>query len=158
MKKNIIFFIIIVAVGGGFFYGGMKYGQKNNSGKISVADLQNMTAEQRQQAFQQFRGNGNTQGVRRNGAVGQNGGEGAFLNGEIISKDDKSVTIKLRDGGSKIVFLSDSTSIGKTTDGTVADLEAGKQVTINGKDNSDGSVTAQSIQIRPNLPPQQPQQ
>ncbi|OIO07392.1 hypothetical protein CO115_00755 [Candidatus Falkowbacteria bacterium CG_4_9_14_3_um_filter_36_9] len=64
----------------------------------------------------------------------------------------------MRDGGSKIVFLSDSTSIGKTTDGTVADLEAGKQVTINGKDNSDGSVTAQSIQIRPNLPPQQPQQ
>jgi len=48
MKKNIIFFIIIVAVGGGFFYGGMKYGQKNNSGKISVADLQNMTDEQRQ--------------------------------------------------------------------------------------------------------------
>jgi hypothetical protein len=154
MKKNIIFLIIAIIVGGGSFYGGMKYDQKNNSGKISTAGLQNMTAEQRQQSFQQFRGSGNNQGVRRNGTVGQSGGGGAFLNGEIISKDDKSVTIKLRDGGSKIVFLSDSTSIGKTTDGTAADLEAGKQVTINGKDNSDGSVTAQSIQVRPNLPPQ----
>ncbi len=152
MKKNIIIAVIIIIIGVGSFYGGIKYGQKNNSAKNSVPDFQNMTAEQRQQVFQQFRGNGDTQGSRRNGAGSQN--RGAFLSGEIISKDDKSVTIKLRDGGSKIIFLSGSTSIVKTTDGTVADLETGKQVTINGKDNSDGSVTAESIQIRPNLPPQ----
>jgi len=152
MKKTILFLIIALFIGVGSFYGGTKYGQKNNSSKNKIPNFQNMSAEERQQAFQQFRGD-NTQGGRRIGGGGQN--RGAFLSGEIISKDDKSVTIKLRDGGSKIVFFSDSTAIGKTTDGTIADLETGKQAIINGKDNPDGSITAESIQIRPNLPMQQ---
>lgn len=69
--------------------------------------------------------------------------------GEIISKDEKSVTVKLRDGGSKIVFYYDGTKIDKFVSGNAADLEVGKNVVVSGTTNFDGSVTAQSVQVRP---------
>jgi hypothetical protein len=152
MKKILPLIIaIIIVVGGSAFYGGMKYGQSKNSG----ASLANLTPEQRQQRMQQF---GNRSGNRQ----GANGG--GFVNGQIISKDDKSVTIKNQDGGSKIVFLADDTQVVKSTDGKISDLADGKQVTVSGITNTDGSITAKSIQIRPdNLPgvpgaPAQPDQ
>ena len=140
-----------VAVGGGSFYGGMKFQQSKGSGFISPADFQNLrnlSPEERQQRFQQMGGSGAGLGGQFGG---RNGGGGATT-GEIISKDDKSITIKLRDGGSKIVFYSASTEIGKFASGTSADIEIGKSVMINGSANSDGSITAQSIQIRPVAP------
>ncbi len=36
----------------------------------------------------------------------------------------------------------------KTVDGTLADLEVGKQVTVTGDQNPDGSVNAKSVQVR----------
>ena len=139
-----------VVVGGGAFYGGMKYAQsKAPQGRLSQADfqnLQNFSPEERQQRLQEL--GANAGGFRG----GQRGGNaGGFTTGEIISKDDKSVTVKLRDGGSKIVFLSDSTEITKSAAGTLSDLEVGKNISVNGTTNSDGSITAQSIQLRPNL-------
>ncbi|MBU1612868.1 hypothetical protein KKC87_00335 [Patescibacteria group bacterium] len=74
---------------------------------------------------------------------------GGFVSGEIIGRDDKSLTLKLTDGGSKIVFFADSTEIGIFEKGEIADLENGKAVTVSGSPNEDGSVIAQSIQIRP---------
>src|SRR3989338_2216675 len=139
-----------VVVGGGAFFGGMKYAEsKSPRGRVSQADLQNLSPEERQQRLQELGANAGA-GFRGGAGGGQRGGSG-FTAGEIISKDDKSITVKLSDGGSKIVFLSDSTTVSKMTDGTKSDLEIGKQVTVNGSTNSDGSVTAQSIQLRPNL-------
>lgn len=143
-KKNIaIVAALAVVVAGGAFYGGMTYAKgKTPSGRAAGANFQNLTPEQRQQFMQ----NG---GIPGGGMRG--GANGGFVGGEIISKDDKSVTVKLTNGGSKIIFLSDSTTVGKTTDGTKDDLVVGKQVTVGGTANSDGSVTAQNIQIRPIL-------
>ena len=154
MNKLIVSVIAVaVVVGGGAFFGGMKYAEsKSPRNRVSQADfqnLQNLSPEERQQRLHELGANAGA-GFRGGAGGGQRGGSG-FTAGEIISKDDKSITVKLSDGGSKIVFLSDSTTVSKTTDGTKSDLEIGKQVTVNGSANSDGSVTAQSIQLRPVL-------
>lgn len=139
MNKNIILSIVLTAIiaGSGAFYGGMKYAQVKNLG--GSANFANLTSEQRQQRAQQMGG------VRRTGSNVQGAN---FTSGDVISKDDKSVTIKMQNNGSKIVFYSSSTPIKKSVDGAASDLEIGKQVMISGSQNSDGSITAQNIQIR----------
>lgn len=161
-KSPIILSIIITAliVGSGAFWGGMKYNQ--SKGATSLQDLQNMSSEQRRQALQQFRGgadSGGTAGSRRIATGGQGGG--GFVRGNIISKDDKSVTVELSSpgqnaggnavapSGSKIVFFSDSTEITKSTVGSAGDFQVGQQIIANGTQNQDGSITASSIQISP---------
>jgi len=145
-----------VVVGGGAFFGGMKYAEsKSPRGRVSQADfqnLQNLSPEERQQRLQELGANAGA-GFRGGAGSGQRGG-GGFTAGEIIAKDDKSVTVKLQDGGSKIVFLSDSTEITKSAAGVLSDLEIGKNISVNGTANSDGSVTAQTIQLRPANPNQ----
>ncbi len=148
MKKYIApVLITAVVVGGLSFYGGMQYQQSAQTA-------------QRSQRMQQFGAMGGQGGP---GAFGDFGGgsgagiqgrnaQGGLINGEIISQDDKSITVKNRDGGSKIVFFSGTTSIVKTVDGVTADLANGKNVLVVGTTNSDGSVTAQNIQIRPSAP------
>lgn len=75
-------------------------------------------------------------------------GRGAVV-GEIISQDSKSITVKLQDGSSKIVLLSDSATVSKTESGSKSDLKDGTTVAVFGTTNSDGSVTAQNIQLNP---------
>jgi len=72
--------------------------------------------------------------------------------GEIIAKDNTSVTVKLTDGGSKIVFYSDKTTVQEMKSGSIADLQVGDTVNVSGTANSDGSITAESFQKRPPRP------
>ncbi len=134
MKKTLLIFsLAIVLIGGGAFYGGIKYEQSKLPAGFS-------------QRLAQMNGSvpqANVTGGFRNGAAGVN-----FVSGEILSQDDKSITIKSQDGGSKIIFLSETTTIDAFTSGSLADLETGKSVTVNGTANQDGSLTATSIQIR----------
>ena len=130
---------IAVVVGGGSFYGGMQYGKSKTS--AAAGRSSNLSPEERQARLGQV------------GAQGQRGGmnefaQGGGAGGEIIAKDDKSITVKLRDGGSKIIFLSNSTSLLKTAEGSLQDLAIGEQVTAIGTANQDGSMSAQSVQIR----------
>jgi hypothetical protein len=145
MKKILPIIIIVVIVAAGAFFGGMKYGQgkSSNLSRGNFQDFANMSPEERQQRMQQT--GANVGGIRAG-----NRGNG-FATGEILSKDDKSITVKLSDGGSKIIFFSDTTEVGKFIDGTPTDLEVGKTVTVNGTTNQDGSITAQSIQMRPEI-------
>jgi hypothetical protein len=143
-KKNLTSVIAIaVIVGITSFFGGYKLGQKNNN-KLTNQFSGNQNFAQRQQANGQFR---TGSGTFRN--TPQNGG---FISGEILSKDDKSLTIKMRDGGSKIIFYSGNTQINKAAVGTISDLEAGKEVTVMGTPNSDGTISAQNIQLRSIMP------
>lgn len=71
------------------------------------------------------------------------------VNGEIIDKDNKSITVKLPDGQTKIVLLSEKTVVRKTQEGKTDDLKKGETVAVFGNENSDGSVTAQNIQLNP---------
>jgi hypothetical protein len=56
--------------------------------------------------------------------------------------------MKLADGGSKIILISDSTTVSKTTAGSIDELAPGCKLMINGDTNSDGSITAKTIQLK----------
>ncbi len=73
---------------------------------------------------------------------------GGMISGEVTAKDATSITVKIPSGGSKIVFFSASTTITKSTEGLSDDIVIGAPVTIAGTQNSDGSVSAQLIQLR----------
>lgn len=129
----------VIIIGVGMFYTGMQY---NKNKAVSQALLRggNNTAG--------FQG-GNRQGGGQRTPGNANNVSGDFVAGDIISKDDKSITVKTRDGGSKIIYFSDSTTVGKSTQGAASDLDTGEQVMANGTSNPDGSIAAQNIQIRP---------
>ena len=134
-KKNIAGVVIIIVIAGAAFYGGMVYGKST-------------TPSMGQFANEQFTG-------VQNGARGvgmRNNPNSGFVVGEIISKDTASTVIKMQDGSTKIILIASSTQVIKSSSGTINDLKIGTNITITGSSNSDGSVTAQNIQIRPNGP------
>ena len=97
------------------------------------------------------------------GRVGQGGGQGAAaalggqaVNGRILSVNDGSITIEVRQPGaqgasptvtSQIVLIGGSTRIVKTaeTDIKIGDLKANDQVTIVGTTDASGNVAATAI-------------
>ena len=132
MKNNTILVILIVlAVGVGSFFAGMKFQESKRS------NIRGQFGGGAGGRFGgQFQGAGNRAGFRP-------------VTGEIINADDKSITVRLQDGSSKIILLSDKTEINKADKATKTDLKAGEQVVVFGSENSDGSVTAQNIQLNP---------
>lgn len=132
MTKNnkIIAGVVAVVLLGGAFYGGDVYGRSSASAKSTFA--------------------GGT-GFARGGAgtTGARGAGGGLVTGQIISAASGSVTVKLANGNTQIILLGDSTQIMKTAVGSASDLSAGTNVVVTGTTNSDGSLTAQSVQIRP---------
>lgn len=152
MKKTIIIAVVVAVVfGAGGFWGGMSYG------KSSIAAV---SAGVRQGGFQGVMGAGGTgtggQRAGRGTGVAGSGFDrltaGGFLAGQVVSKDATSVTVKLRDGGSRVALVSTSTQVLTSRPGTFDDVSVGEQITIQGTANSDGSVSAQSIQVRPSMP------
>lgn len=124
MKKYLSIILLVVGLGIGF------------AGGYLFRNYQRM--QQRPQVGQRF-----TPGA--NG--GQRGGFGGGVTGNVISMDDKSVTIKLPDGSSKIVLYQDSTTYSSTLAATKTDLKQGSNIMVFGKANTDGSITADRIQF-----------
>lgn len=137
MNKTVgILSVLVLCAGVGGFFGGMQY-QKSN-GTTPVPDMMNRAG-----------GGMMPQGRMGAGAAGgQFAGGAGFTSGEILSKDESSITVKLMDGGSKIVLFSASTTVMKATTVSRDDLTVGEQVTVTGATNTDGTVSAQSVQVR----------
>lgn len=130
-NKKIVWGIVGILVLVGVFYGGVSYGKSQTSANPSVA-----------------------YGGRTRGA----GGFGGTTVGQIISKDTTSITVQLMNlgtagsttpAGSKIVFVDSNTKISKQVNGTLSDLAVGANVSVTGTPNTDGSMSAQTVQIRP---------
>lgn len=131
MKNNQMIMVIVLAiiVGAAGFFGGMKYQETKSPG---------------------VNPNRQFQAGRQGGQNGQSRFTGGRpIMGEIISSDDKSITVKLQDGSSKIVLLPDSVTVSKTDTASKADLKVGVKVGVFGMENSDKSVTAQNVQLNP---------
>lgn len=151
MKQNqlVITIILVLAVGGLAFFGGMKY-QASKQPSFGRLGQFNGTGMMRNE-------NGQTQqGQNGNGSQAQNGNRQGMgirgVTGEIIANDDKSITVKLPDGSSKIVLVGTTTTINKASSSSKSDLTTGTKVAVFGQTNTDGSVTAQNIQINPVTP------
>lgn len=147
MNKINLKVVSLLVVGVALFFVGFMVGKKTSlSGpgglaNLSSADLAGLPAG-RQARFAQLGGQGGVRG----------GNVGGLTAGQVIVKDATSVTVKMRDGSSKIVLTSGSTQVLKSDSGTLSDVVVGQEVTITGSANPDGSLTAQSIQIRPAIP------
>ena len=127
MSKKIIWGIVGIIVLVGVFFGGVSYGKGQTASTTATT------------------GAAAYAGARTRGA----GGFGGATVGQILSENAQSITISLPSGGSEIIFLDNTTPITKQVSGTMSDLTVGTTVSVVGTTNTDGSVSAQSVQIRP---------
>lgn len=100
-------------------------------------------------APRQFAGglNGENFGASSRGASSNRTG-GSFAAGKIASINGQTITLQLPNGSSEVVFFSSSTSIIKPATASASSLTEGLRVMVGGSSNSDGSLTAQTIQIQ----------
>lgn len=128
MKKNqkiIIVSAAIILMIGSFFIGRMTMAnrQRNNFGVMNQ------------------RLNQSGQRVDRN--------KQAMVAGKIEKLDGQQLVVKMVDGSTKIVMLSDNTAIKKMASSSLAALVVGQNVAVRGAQNS-GVTMAESIEISDN--------
>lgn len=133
MKKyltHIIWVVIAIAA----FIGGMYYGKATASPSLARGQF------------------GNFAGATRTGGTfvaSRNGSTSGIVAGQVTAKDAQSITVALPNGNSQIVFYSSSTTFEQPSPATIGDISTGTDIMVSGTANSDGSFTAQSIQVRP---------
>jgi hypothetical protein len=135
--------VIALALAGGGFAAGMTVA-KSNEASASPSPT----------------GAAGRSGVTGRGGQGGAGGSGAFgggaMTGRILSVNDGSITIEVRQGGaqgasptvtSQIVLIGSSTRIVKTVESDIklTDLKANDQVTIVGTTDASGNLAATAI-------------
>ena len=135
MKQNLVLYLIIaVLVAGGIgFYAGDQYAARN-----------------RANGFGNFAGRMGRNGQGFFGGSGPNGM--TAVRGQVVKADNQSITVKEPNGSSKVVLLNGA-NFDKTVSASASDVMTGSEVLVIGKANSDGSMTAQTVQLNPAMRP-----
>ncbi|HWC57932.1 MAG TPA: DUF5666 domain-containing protein [Candidatus Paceibacterota bacterium] len=128
--------VLIVAA----FFGGKAYGARHAAGSSAARTARGGSGS--------GYGSGNFQGMGSGTARGNFGGG---VSGQVISKDATSITVGTPGGGSRIVLYSPSTTVYKSANGSLSDITTGSTIMVSGTTNPDGSVSATSIQLRPEV-------
>lgn len=137
MKKNAVWIVAVVAVAVIGFIAGMQFGPsiKGTTGTNTVAT----GGRQMPEGFTPPNGAGGP-------GAGMRGGGGMVV-GQVVSSDDKSITVKLAQGGSQTVYVSGTTVYNELAEASIADVSVGTTITASGTAEDDGSVTAKTIMI-----------
>jgi hypothetical protein len=125
---GIIIAVVLIIIA---FYGGSLYGKSQATAAATAARA----------TFAGRTGAG--------GFAGRGGAGGGATMGSILSNSNGQLTVQLASGGSEIVFMTASTTVSQSTMLTTSSLTAGENVSVVGTKNSDGSVTATLVQVRP---------
>ncbi len=138
--------LIVIVVGAAAGYGGYSFGHQ-----AGLTDAENI-----RNTFLASRGMGGGYGAGAGGA-GYGGGAGGttgsrqfnsanFASGQV--KDINGNTIDLTTATDQVkVIVGPQTQIEKQAQGSVSDIQPGLRITVQGTRASDGSMTAQSVQI-----------
>jgi hypothetical protein len=132
MRILISIVLIVIAVIGGFFLGMTYQKSQINFGMIGQGSRQD----------------GNFRMLGQGGANTQNSNFRP-VRGQVVSADNNNLTVKMSDGSTKLVVLSESTAFMQSTKASLSDIKTGDTVNVLGTQNSDGSITAQDVQINP---------
>lgn len=147
-KSSAVVFVVVIALvcfGLGFFTSDLVKGKSASlypgqmmfgGGNTAYGQAGQRTAGGAQGAFRMARG----------------GSGGGLINGTLIKKDDTSMTVKLADGSTKLILVTSSTKALKMADTPLSDFTEGSNIMVSGTTNSDGSITAQTVQTRPTPP------
>jgi hypothetical protein len=128
MKKylvHIVWLVIaIVALGGGYFWGKASGAASRAAGFAGAY----------------------SSSTRRTASSAAGGG---LVTGTIATMGSSSITLQLANGNSEVVFYSTSTPVSEPTVVSADTLKVGIPIMVGGTSNSDGSLTATTIQVRP---------
>jgi len=127
---------ILILVGAGSFFSGVAYGKS----KVGSFNRAGAFGQGNMAGANNFQGGNNSVGRTQKNS-------GGFLSGEITAKSDNSLTVKTANGSSKIILISNESKISKAADASVSDLNSGTQILVTGTSNTDGTLTAKTIQI-----------
>lgn len=122
-----------MVAGGIGFYAGDQYAAKNRGGAGNLAGRFNRNGGQ--------------------GFFGGSGGSGmTAVRGQVVKTDNQSITVEEPNGSSKVVLLNGA-NFDKTVSASASDVTTGSEVLVIGKADSDGSMTAQTVQLNPTMRP-----
>lgn len=125
-KGHIVWALVtLVALGGGFFWGQASAGSARGG----------------------FSGAAGAYGSSTRRFAGSSSG-GSMVTGQITGMDSSSLTLQLPSGSSQVIFYSSSTQVSEPTIVPVSKLAVGANILVGGTSNTDGSMTAESIQVR----------
>jgi|GEM_PF-270289 len=156
MKRNlgiVVGIVLLAVVAGGSFYGGMVYGQ----GQAQPAGAGAAPVDMGQGGIPPAGAGGAPPDMGQGGippagpdqqGSGQGaGGQGGMLSGQIQEIDTDVLKITDSSGKQIQVRVTDTTLVEKQASVTLTDLQQGETVVVSGSQESDGSITARSVQV-----------